>query len=266
MYPVIFSIYGPFALNSFSVTLALGLCVFTWRTLNHPWRKQLINSQDYTNLVIESALAGIIGGRLLHILSQWKSYSSILQMLSIWNGGLSVLGAVAAVILYAFIYLKRRRIAFFPIADLATLYAPLIHAIARVGCFLAGCCYGKPTQMWWGVTYTNPETSAPLWVKIHPTQLYSALVFIAIFLVLRFIISKSHYKPGYVAMWYLILLGLERISIDFLRGDRIINISDSIITTKLLSLHQWLALLFLASGIIGLYSLRTSTSAPKPSL
>ncbi|MBA3954673.1 prolipoprotein diacylglyceryl transferase [Candidatus Dependentiae bacterium] len=248
MYPKLVSI-GNFALSNYSVAIGVGLIVFLWRALQHPLRKKYISQEDFINLVVESALAGIVGGRLLHVIGDWHEYTSISQVLSIWNGGLSVFGSVIAVLIYAPLYLYKRGIPLLPILDLAALYGPLLQGIARTGCFLVGCCYGKPTTLPWGITYTNPDVFAPLFIKLHPTQLYSTGIFLVIFLVMRFINNQAKLPVGSLAGLYIMFLSTERFIVDFFRGDRIFQ-NNQILTTKtsFFSFHQYIALGLFALG------------------
>ena len=218
-------------------------------------QKNLLSDSDFTNAFVESALVGILGGRLLHILSEWHNYTSFIDMISIWNGGMSVLGSFIGVIAYATWYLRKRRIPTLQVFDSVALYAPLAHGIARIGCFLAGCCYGLPTSLWWGVTYTNPEVVAPLHIQLHPTQLYSSLSLFAIFLILRKA-EKRYVNPGELTMLYLTLASIERWGIDFLRGDRVINSPFSFISTSWLSLDQWIAIGMFTVSLAGFFVIK----------
>jgi len=96
------------------------------------------------------------------------------------------------------------------------------HAIGRLGCFAAGCCYGKPTQAWWGVTFTNPLANqlvgTPLNEALEPTQLFEAAVEFANFLVLMWMLKRKKFD-GQVIGAYLILYGVARYFMEYLRGD-----------------------------------------------
>ena len=96
------------------------------------------------------------------------------------------------------------------------------HAIGRVGCFAAGCCYGKPTQHFWGVTFTNPvanlNSSTPLGVQLEPTQLFEAAVELANFFVLMWIFKRKKFD-GQVFAAYLVLYGVARYFLEFIRDD-----------------------------------------------
>jgi phosphatidylglycerol---prolipoprotein diacylglyceryl transferase len=251
MYPKLITLYGPFELNSYNTALMVGLGTFTFLTSREPALKKIINPTAFMNLIIESALVGILGGRLLHVISCWSEYPTLLSMLSIWDGGLSILGAFIAVLTYGIWSIKQQGLPFFEIADTAALYAPLFHGIARIGCFLVGCCHGAPTSSVLSVTYTDPQVMAPLHVALHPTQLYSSALFFLLFALLLLYVKKIHptqKTAGTVTFLYIMGMSLERFCVDFLRGDRIPS------SLSLFSFHQWVALLiFGAAGTLLVY-------------
>lgn len=262
MYPKLLHLYGPFELNSFNALIMLGIVVFIRMALKHPGREKYIASDDFINLTFEATLAGIIGGRTLHVLSEWNQYHSLLDMLSIWKGGMSILGALIGVLIYTATTVIRKKIAPLALFDIAALYAPLIHGIARIGCFLTGCCYGAHTLLPWGVTYTHPLVMAPLHLKIHPTQLYSSLVYLLLFILLQ---RLSHYyqlNTGRLLMFYLIGMSFERFFIDFFRGDRIMVHNAQL---SFLSFHQWIALGILLCSIAALIYLERKDPKLNPS-
>ena len=170
-------------------------------------------------------------------------------MISIWNGGLSILGAAIAVTGYCIWTLHRKSIPIGRGLDIAAVYVPLCHAIARIGCFSVGCCYGLPTEAPWSVRYTDPESLAPLNIPLHPTQLYSAFLFLLLFVVLFMVSKRSESRPGELTLLYGIGLASERFLVDFFRGDRTM--------VGALSFHQWAALGILGAAVVGLGLLRT---------
>ena len=247
MYPKLIHLYGPFELNSYNAAIMVGIALFFWAVFRHPGREQWISRSAFFNISVESALAGIIGARLLHVLSTLHDYHSLMDIISIWEGGLSILGAFLGVLLYSLWVLKYKQLPLFIIYDMAALYAPLIHGTARIGCFLVGCCYGCPTHMPWAVTYTNPNVFAPLHVALHPSQLYSSLIFFMLFIALYFFQRNRLSHPGEISMLYLMGMSFERWFIDFFRGDRIM-------TTALFSFYQWIAILiFVTAAAIFIY-------------
>jgi phosphatidylglycerol---prolipoprotein diacylglyceryl transferase len=254
MYPKIVSLYGPFELNSYNAAIMMGIALFLYLANSHPTRKLLMSSTDFINLCTESALAALIGGRLLHVLSSLHQYPDLYSMLSIWDGGLSILGSLIAVVSYALWAVPRRGLSFLAIGDLVALYLPLVHAAGRVGCFLVGCCHGAPTDLSWAVIYTDPRVVAPLHCPLHPSQLYSAALFLLLFVGLWLYERASTVKAsqllvgrtGTMTCLYIMGLSCERFIIDFFRGDRVM------LSGSPLSWYQWISLaLFIgASGAL----------------
>ena len=115
-------------------------------------------------------------------------------------------------------------------------YLALGHAIGRIGCFFAGCCYGKPTDLPWAVTFTHPHSLAKLGVPLHPTQLYSSIKALLVFLIL---ITFRRYKKGegQLIFLYMLLYAAGRLIIEPLRGDdRGLLILGSITLTQAVAL------------------------------
>ncbi len=260
MNPKLLPLYGPFELNSYNVALFIGIGTALYAAARSPERKRIIGKSDFLNICIEAGIAGIIGARILHIISQWRDYHSLIEMLSIWNGGLSILGAAIAALLYSIWALKRKGLPVLAFLDIAAIYAPIIHAIGRIGCFLTGCCYGAPTAVPWGIIYTHPLVLAPLLSRIHPTQLYSSLFYGILFVCMRFYIepriSSAHQKgtlpEGSALFIYGIGMSLERFFIDFLRGDRTL-VGEPF---SFLSFQQWVALGLFTASLLGLLFIR----------
>lgn len=242
-------LYGPFQLNTFNGGIFIGLLLVSLLLLTDKRRKLLISSTDLCNVIVESAIVGIIGARLFDIIGDWNTYDSVWKMISIWNGGLSILGAAIAVTGYCVWSLHRRSIPIGRGLDIAAVYVPLFHAIARVGCFSVGCCYGLPTEAPWSVRYIDPESLAPLNISLHPTQLYSAALFLLLFVVLLMVSKRSESRPGELTLLYGIGLASERFLVDFFRGDRTM--------VGALSFHQWAALGILGTALVGIGLLRT---------
>ncbi len=191
----------------------------------HLAKKQGIDPDEMWNLCGLVILAGIIGSKALYILTDWGYYSEhpreifslgTLQAGGVFSGGL-VLALLAAVW-----YLRKHKIRFLTAADLIAPGLALGHAVGRLGCFSAGCCYGRPTNEPWGVIFTNPLaneiTGTPLGVRLHPTQLYEMVAELINFGVLYWIATRKKFE-GQVIGLYMIVYGIERYVIEFFRGD-----------------------------------------------
>lgn len=239
-------IYGPFSIYSFGAMIALG-CVITYRLMLKDARRiKLISADQLLNVFSVSIVTALFGGRLLHLTSSYDQIHSWTDVIALHEGGFSILGAVIALLCILPWYLKRNGVPVLPFMDLIGLYAPLLQAISRLGCFFAGCCYGKPTNVFWGITYTTHDTLAPVFCKIHPTQLYTAGGDLIIFLTLYFVGQRYFKKPGQLLFAYLALSSMNRFLVDFLRGDQEFLPLQQ---THIFSLHQWIALGIIISSI-----------------
>ena len=222
MFPHIAHVHGPIWIQSYGFMIAVGLLIFMYFSINDPHRKAVISKELYVNACFFGLLCGVLGGRLLYALSYPAEFAGRWhEFFMPWIGGLTVIGAIVGVFIGGLWYFRKHNIPALPMFDLVTLYGPLLQAISRLGCFAAGCCYGAPTpDLWWAVTFTNPDAHAPLFVALHPTQLYAGAASAVIFIIL-FALHKRLFKtPGLVMCLYLTLENSARFLVDFWRGDR----------------------------------------------
>jgi len=241
-------LYGPLSIQSFGLAIVIGLIIFAWLVQRHPLRKKIISRETFYNTLLLSIFIGFAGGRFLYVITNWQEFT-LLETIQIWQGGFSLLGGFISILLFVPLYLIKKNVPIIPFTDLVSIHAPLLQAISRIGCFLAGCCFGRATNLPWGIIYTDPESFAPCNVSIHPTQLYSALASFGIFLLLYFGIQRLKIKPGQLTALFLILSSLERFFVDFLRADREFFSPGA---NNILSIHQVIALGILGVGMIAL--------------
>ena len=223
MYPRLFQI-GHFSLPTYGFLVALG--VLLGLTLSVRYSKRLgINPDDTWNLGILVVLAGILGAKILLIVNDWSYYTrnsgEIFSMNTLRSGGVFSGGLIAGLLAAAW-YIYRHKM---PPLRTCDAFAPGLaigHAIGRVGCFAAGCCYGKETHAAWGVVFKNPLAAewvgTPLGVPLEPTQLMEAVFELFNFFLLVWILKRKH-ADGQVFGTYLILYGIARFCIEFFRGD-----------------------------------------------
>lgn len=220
MIPNICHIYGPFYLNNYGLCIFLGILAFAYSSLRSKIRREYISKDDYMTLIAWGTLVGIFGGRLLFILTNPTEFRSIAEMFMIWEGGLSILGSIIGITLFIPMYLTAINTPILPILDVSGLYAPLLIGISRFGCFFAGCCHGRPTSLPWSITYRHHDSMAPLFQSLHPTQIYSAVFYLAFFGVM-YTILKNHLRlPGQLFGVFLMVAGVERALLDHFRGDQ----------------------------------------------
>jgi phosphatidylglycerol:prolipoprotein diacylglycerol transferase len=201
--------------------LAIAFLVATYIAV-HRAKKEGIPAQIIFDLGILLLLSAVIGARIFHILQHRQSYSSLTEIMAIWRGGLSGLtfyGGFILALIAGIIYLRWRKLSVAAVTDILAPPMILGTGIGRIGCFLAGCCFGKPTSLPWGITF--PENSlATLELgqieKLHPTQLYSFISLLGIFIIL--LILEKHIKTkGLLFILSVLMYSIHRFFIDFLR-------------------------------------------------
>lgn len=249
--PHLLRLIGPFAINAYGLALAIALFSFFYFTLKDSRRKRLIpDPEKFIWLVLYGALAGIIGSRLVYILVDDLAYFTRypLQVFAIWDGGLSMLGALIFAPPAAYYLLRRTKTPLLPTLDLVCTYFPLFEAIARFGCLYAGCCHGAPTETTtlFSLLYTHPESLAPTGIPLFPTQLYTSALSLGVFFITLFLATRR-IPTGTIFWSYLTCSSLIRFTVDFWRGDRGLLHGQ-------LSSYQWIALTLTIIGLVGILS------------
>jgi phosphatidylglycerol:prolipoprotein diacylglycerol transferase len=171
---------------------------------------------DFAFFVI---LASIAGARAAHVIVQWEFYrGDPLSIVRLWEGGLAQYGGIAAGVVTGLLFFVRRRIDPWMGADIVAPSVALGIAIGRVGCFLNGCCYGKPCDLPWAVTFDQASAAGMFFheAAVHPTQIYESLAALAMFFVL---VAVGRKKPfhGFLLWLLVILLAAYRFVVDPIR-------------------------------------------------
>ena len=217
MLPILLAI-GPFKLYGYGAAITLG-GVLGARFL---WRRRaamgLRDEESYWALINLAVMSGFLGGKILFLIQYGPADFSLMSGYSAFGGFVSVPLCIAA-------FARWKKIPALRLADYMFLTAAFWHAFGRLGCFLAGCCYGRPTGLPWGVTFRDPRSMVPaelLGVRLHPVQLYEAaadlLIAFALYRVLR-ATEEGRVKPGLAAAVYFAAYGVLRSSLELLRAD-----------------------------------------------
>ena len=258
MYPTLLEL-GPITIYSYGILLATaylaGLKLAMLRSASRGLDANRV--MDLGILIIISAL---IGAKVMLLIVDFDHFSqsperffSLLRAGGVFYGGL--LFAVPA----AWWYLRRHRM---PVWTACDAFAPGIalgHAVGRLGCLMAGCCYGRPTEMPWGIVFTNTfaalNVGTPLDIHLHPTQLYESFAELSILLLLLGTERRGTRFPGRTFWLYILLYGVSRFITEFYRGDPRGTVFD------VLSTSQFISVLIVPVSLGMLYSLARHRSA-----
>jgi len=271
MYPRLFSIppftlfghvVGPITLHTYGVLLAIAFLAGLW-VASRQARKAGLDPARITDMAVYVLIGGLIGAKLMLVVVEHDFYFhnprellSILQSGGVFYGGL--LGALPV----AWWYARRHALSGWRTADVLAPGVALGQATGRLGCFAAGCCYGKVCDRPWAVTfhdaYATRAVGTPLEVPLHPTQLYESAAALLIFFGLLWLSGRKRFE-GQVALVYLVFYAATRFVIEFYRGDA----ARGTVFHGLLSTSQFIAILVaVAAGVLYPYLMRRRRLEP----
>ncbi|WP_433943579.1 prolipoprotein diacylglyceryl transferase [Paenibacillus sp. SN-8-1] len=215
MYNELFKI-GPVTIYGYGLMIAIGV-LLAYQLVEYRGRKRQFNLSHVFSLTGWSLAGGFIGAKLLYWITQFQNIKSDPGILLNLSNGFVVYGGIIGGIGAGLVYCRIKRINFLKHLDLFLPSVALAQGFGRIGCLLAGCCYGEETHGWFGITFHHSEL-APNGVELIPTQIMESVFSFALCLVL-ILLSKRTQKDGLVAAAYLILYSLGRFVIEFYRGD-----------------------------------------------
>ena len=222
MFPELFKL-GPITLYSYGVLLAVSYLVGLKLAMSRAKQRNL-DSARVLDLGIYIIVAALVGAKLLLLVVDFDHYrSNPGEVLALARSGGVFYGGLILAVAVAFWYIARHKMPFWSTCDVFAPGIALGHVTGRLGCFAAGCCYGRPTDVPWGVIFTNPLAAAnvgtPLGIRLHPTQLYEAG---AELLILAFLLATERRGRPFAGrtFWlYMFLYAVSRYVIEIYRGD-----------------------------------------------
>ena len=245
MFPQLFRI-GQFALPTYGLLVAIAFLTALWMASRFA-RQRGLNQERIVNLGVYCALMGMLGAKVLMIAldpAYRANPAEIFSLATLQSAGIFYGGFIVALI-FAALYMKKQGL---PVLATSDLFAPGLaigHGIGRLGCFAAGCCWGKPTTLPWAVTFRNKDatTGVPLNVPLHPAQLYEAFAEAIICYFLIRLLKRPH-RDGQVIGLYLALYGIVRLLVEFVRMHDSSNPMGGP-----LSLEQWISVAVALAGV-----------------
>lgn len=254
MYPKILDL-GPITIHTYGLLLAAAFIAGIWITSRNA-KKAGISPDLIWNMGLVVIFSALVGAKLLLLFSDFHYYSqnfreifslSTLRSTGVYYGGLLLaLGSAGW-------YLAKKHLPVWTMADLAAPGIAFGQAIGRLGCLSAGCCYGKPTHLPWGITFTNQyaynNVGVTLNIPLHPTQVYESLGALALFLFLMWRLPRKR-VAGQVILEYLTLYASLRFVVEFFRDD-----DRGFVFYGLLSTSQFIAILTILGSAVAYYFL-----------
>lgn len=222
MHPILFEV-GGFPIYTYGVLMAaaylLGLQFALVRA-----RARGLDPNRIMDLGIWIIVSALLGAKLLLLIVEWDAYgSSPWELLTLVRSGGVFYGGLIAALVVSIWYLRRHRMPVWSVTDVFAPAVALGHVVGRMGCFFAGCCHGRPTDVPWAVTfhseYAARNVGTPIGIPLHPAQLYEAGAELFILVLLLLTERRGRVFPGRTFWTYMLLYGVSRFVIEFYRGD-----------------------------------------------
>lgn len=250
MHPNLFHI-GPLTVHSYGLFLALAF-ITGLKVATYYGKKEEIPASRTIDLVLYIFIAALIGAKVLHVVVDFSYYSEDWRrLLNLYQVGGVYYGGLILAVVVSLLYMRYRRLDFWRTADALCMGVAAGQILGRIGCFLAGCCWGRacPADFPLAVIFRNPEAAdqvgTPLGISMHPTQLYEASGLLAVFLILVFAYRLKRFD-GQQFLLYLLLYSTLRFTVEFFRGDPRGSVFGGILSTS-----QFISILLFAGAIAG---------------
>lgn len=206
---------GPVTVHGYGACIAAGILLALF-VASARGKKKGLNDDYIYGIVFSAVIFGFFCAKIMYCIVEWKSFiANPISFIS--SSGFVVYGGITGGIISTVVYTKIKKIDFFEYLEICVPSVALAQAFGRLGCFMAGCCYGRETDSFIGIAFRN-SFYAPNDVKLIPTQLISAAANLVNAFILMFIASKTK-KKGTVTACYLMLYSIGRFAIEFLRND-----------------------------------------------
>ena len=188
-------------------------------------RRENIPGEFITDVVVALMIGSIIGARTVYVTTYWREEFAgqpISEIFAVWHGGLVYYGGLIGGLIAGTAYILWKKMPLWKTADVLAPSIALGSFFGRAGCLLNGCCYGRPTDLPWAVTFTNPLarefSNTPLNVPLHPTQIYDGLLNLALYFFLAWLFRHKKFD-GEIIATYLICYAITRSIVEHFRGD-----------------------------------------------
>jgi len=244
---------GNFTIHGYGVMIAIGILLAFWLGEKQA-KKYGLNPNEVDNLVFVCLISGYFFSKLLFCLTNWNDFIQD-PLTYLGSSGWVVYGGILGGIFGAWLWCRYKKLDFMGYVNLLFPEVALAQAFGRIGCFFAGCCYGKVTDSKFSLVFPA-GSEAPAGVRLIPTQLISSFGDFVLFYIL-YTIYKDSSRRNETAAWYLILYSAGRFVVEFFRGDTIRGFIG------VLSTSQFISIFTAAAGVILLLMSRTRTENQK---
>lgn len=221
MHSIAFKI-GSLAIHWYGILVALGFLAGLWTAGARAKLAGIATEQIY-DLGPWLIVGGIVGARILYVISYWQEYFAahpFPEIFMIQHGGLVFYGGLIGATASAMFFLRWKKLPIWRMADILAPSVALGNAFGRIGCLMNGCCYGRECDLPWAITFptSTASTGAPVGIPLHPTQIYDSLLNLGLYFFLAWLFRRRRFD-GQVFGVFLIGYAVLRSFVEYFRGD-----------------------------------------------
>jgi len=240
MHPILFHIGTTIPVYSYGLLIALGAIAGVAYMAVRGKDEMGLSFDQANSLFLFIFIAAFVGGKVFLFFENIRFYSQDpLKLLT--GSGFVFYGSFLFAIPTMLLFFRKHRLPTYAMLDVMAVTTCLVHIFGRMGCFLAGCCYGKPTHSIFGVRFTNEASQArPLMTPLHPSQLYEAVYIFFVMLILLSLRKRRKFY-GQLFLLYMLLYAFGRFFLEYLRGDS----ARGFVVDNYISHSQFVAMLIL---------------------
>jgi phosphatidylglycerol:prolipoprotein diacylglycerol transferase len=229
---------GPITIHSFGFALAVAFLLIAWLGAKEYTRRGY-TADDAWSITLAAMVGGVLGAKIYFVIDHWSEAMADPRGLIFSGSGLTYYGGLFGGALAVILTALYRKLSLTKVAEMGGPLIALGYGVGRIGCFLNGDDYGKPTDLPWGMAF--PKGSPPTTVPVHPTQLYEVAISLAVFAFLWSRRVAWQDRGGFSFGVFLVLAGLERFGVEFLRTNPPVGLG--------LTMAQWISVGVFAVGV-----------------
>lgn len=239
---------------SYGVCIALGALIAYYYALAQA-KKMEIDKNKIADLFLYIIVAAFIGGKVFFYFEDPSDFSKLLPT----GSGFVFYGSLLFAIPTLIWFLRKNKIPIYPFLDVIAICGAFAQGFGKMGCLMSGCCHGLVCKTGWGITFTNPESSAdPLNVPLYPTQIYDIVLLFSILAFLFWLRNRKQFH-GQMFLLYVIFYAIGRSITEIFRGDE----ARGFIIENILSHSQFISIFIIATALYFYFSWRKKYAVSK---
>jgi phosphatidylglycerol:prolipoprotein diacylglycerol transferase len=217
VHPIAFKL-GSFTIHWYGVMMALAFIAGLWTAMRRA-RREKISGEIIADVTLWLMIGAVLGARFVYVTTYWREEFAdqpLSEIFMIQHGGLVYYGGLIGAAIAGIIYIRWKKLPLWKIADIVAPSIALGSVFGRTGCLLNGCCYGRPTDLPWGIRFPADHPTGG--VPVHPTEIYDGLLNLGLYFFLAWLFRRKKFD-GQIFATYLLCYAVTRAFVEYFRGD-----------------------------------------------